>query len=197
MDLNKLKGHVPDSVIEQIPFVMEKYGIDTAERLAHFLGQSGHESGNFKAVNENLNYSGDRLAVIFPKYFKGKDVAPYNRNPQKIANLVYGNRMGNGDENSGDGYKYHGRGFIQLTGKDNYKAFGDSIGEDIVNNPDLVATKYPLASAAWFFAKNCLKKCDAGVDVATITAVTKCVNGGNIGLDDRIKHTTEFYNLLK
>ena len=196
MDLNKLKGHVPDAVIAQIPFIMGKYGIDTPVKLAHFLGQSCHESGNFSILNENLNYSAERLVIIFPKYFKGKDVTKYNHNPEKIANLVYGNRMGNGDENSGEGYKFHGRGFIQLTGKDNYKTFGASIGEDLVTNPDLVSSKYALASAAWFFSKNCLKKCE-GINVETITSVTKCINGGTIGLDDRIKHTTEFYNLLK
>ena len=196
MDLTKLKGHVPDSVIADIPFIMEKYQINTPARLAHFLGQAGHESGNFKVVKENLNYSADRLKVIFPKYFKDKDTASYNRNPEKIANLVYGNRMGNGDEKSGEGYKYHGRGFIQLTGKDNYKSFGTSIGEDLVANPELVATKYSLISAAWFFSKNCLKKSDAGVTKEAITAVTKSVNGGTIGLDDRIKHTLQFYKLL-
>jgi len=196
MDILKLKGHVPDTVISQLPFIMEKYGINTAIEIAHFLGQAGHESGNFKVVNENLNYSAERLMVIFPKYFRGKNTALYGRNPQKIANLVYGNRMGNGSEITGEGYKYRGRGYIQLTGKDNYKAFGLSIGEDIVNNPDLVSTKYPLVSAAWFFSKNCLSKCTA-IDDKTITAVTKCVNGGTIGLADRIKHTKEYYNLLK
>jgi len=196
MDLTKLKGIVPDSVIADIPFIMDKYQINNPARLAHFLGQAGHESGNFKVVNENLNYSGDRLKVIFPKYFKDKDTAAYDRNPEKIANLIYGNRMGNGDEKTGEGYKYHGRGYIQLTGKDNYKLFGTSIGEDVVSNPDLVATKYALISAAWFFNKNCLKNCDAGVTNEAITAVTKCVNGGTIGLDDRIKHTLEIYKLL-
>ena len=196
MNLDRLKGHIPDSVIAEIPLIMEKFGINTPLRLAHFLGQAGHESGNFRLVKENLNYSGDRLAVIFPKYFKGKDTAAYHRNPEKIANLVYGNRMGNGDEKSGEGFKFCGRGFIQLTGKDNYKAFGAAIGEDLVSNPELVATKYALTSAAWFFSKNCVKKCDAGIGDDVITAVTKCVNGGTIGLDDRKKHTKEFYNLL-
>lgn len=196
MNLQKLKGHIPDSVLAEIPLVMEKFGINTPYRLAHFLGQAGHESGNFKLVKENLNYSGDRLGVIFPKYFKDKDTAAYHRNPEKIANLVYGNRMGNGNEASGEGYKFCGRGYIQLTGKDNYKAFGASIGEDLTANPELVATKYALASAAWFFSKNCIKKCDAGVGDDVVTAVTKCVNGGTIGLEDRKKHTKEFYNLL-
>lgn len=198
MDLGKLKGHVPDSVIADIPMIMEKYGIDSALRLSHFLGQAGHESGNFKVVNENLNYSGDRLKVIFPKYFKDKDVTSYNRNPEKIANVVYASRMGNGAEATGEGYKFRGRGYIQLTGKDNYKAFGASIGEDLTSNPDLVASKYALASAAWFFSKNGLCAiADKGVTDDVITQITKRVNGGTIGLEDRIKHTKEFYNLLK
>lgn len=198
MDLSKLKGHVPDSVIADIPMIMEKYGIDTALKLAHFLGQAGHESGNFKVVNENLNYSGDRLKVIFPKYFKDKDVTAYNRNPEKIANVVYASRMGNGAEATGEGYKFRGRGYIQLTGKDNYKAFGASIGEDLTSNPDLVSTKYALASAAWFFSKNGLCAiAEKGIGDDIITQITKRVNGGTIGLEDRIKHTKEFYNLLK
>jgi len=198
MNLEKLKGIIPDSVLSQIPEIMTKFQINTPFRLAHFIGQAQHESGNFKLVKENLNYSGDRLKVIFPKYFKNKDVALYNRNPEKIANLVYGNRMGNGPENTGEGYKYHGRGFIQLTGKDNYKAFAASIGEDVVSNPDLVATKYALASAAWFFSKNGLNTiADKGVDTNTITTITKRINGGTIGLEERSHNTTKIYNLIK
>ena len=196
MDINKLKGHIPDSVIAMIPAVAEKFQIDSALRLAHFLAQCGHESGGFKLTQENLNYSAKGLNGIFKKYFPTEASAePYARNPQKIANKVYGGRMGNGLEASGDGWKYHGRGFIQLTGKDNYTAFGKAIGVDIVNNPDLVATQYPLLSAAWFFSKNCLAKCVDASD-ATVLAVTKCVNGGTIGLDDRKKHFNEFYSLL-
>ncbi len=198
MNLEKLKGIIPDSVISQIPEIMAKFQINTPFRLAHFIGQAQHESGNFKLVKENLNYSGDRLKVIFPKYFKDKNVALYNRNPEKIANLVYGNRMGNGAENTGEGYKYHGRGFIQLTGKDNYKAFATSIGEDVVSNPDLVATKYPLASAAWFFSKNGLNTiADKGIGNDIITTITKRINGGTIGLEERAHNTTKIYNLIK
>ena len=196
MDINKLKGHIPDSVIAQIPEVMIKFGIDTVIKLSHFLAQCGHESGGFKLTQENLNYGAKGLRSVFPKYFPTDALAAaYERKPEKIANKVYGGRMGNGDEASGDGWKYHGRGYIQLTGKDNYKAFTVSIGEDCVANPDLVATKYPLASAAWFFSKNCLKKATSN-DEASVTAVTKCVNGGTIGLPDRIKHFNEYYKLL-
>ena len=197
MDLTKLKGHVPDSVIEQIPTIQDKFEINTPIRLAHFLAQCGHESGNFKLVQENLNYGAKGLLGIFPKYFNAETAAAYERKPEKIANVVYANRMGNGDKASGDGWKFHGRGFIQLTGHDNYKAFSAVINEDCVANPDLVATKYPLASAAWFFHKNGLHKlADAGATDATVTTITKRVNGGTIGLEDRIKHFKEFHTLL-
>lgn len=197
MDINKLKGHVPDSVIAQLPETIEKFKFDTPIKLAHFLAQAGHESAGFKAVNENLNYGAKGLTSIFKKYFPTNDKALlYERKPEKIANLVYGNRMGNGPEASGDGYRYRGRGYIQLTGKDNYKAFDAVVAENILENPDLVATKYPLLSAAWFFSKNCLGKCTDASDAA-VTSVTKCVNGGTIGLPDRLKHFKEYYNLLK
>jgi len=196
LNLEKLKGHIPDSVIAQIPETAAKFKIDTALKLAHFLAQCGHESGGFKVVNENLNYSADGLKKIFPKYFPGNLSESYARNPEKIASKVYGGRMGNGAEETKEGFKFRGRGFIQLTGKDNYTAFGKAINEDVVGNPDLVSTKYPLLSAAWFFSKNCLHKCVDASD-ATVTSVTKCVNGGTIGLADRLKHFKEYYNLLK
>jgi putative chitinase len=197
MNLDKLKGHVPDTVIAQIPDVMTKFKIDTAVKLSHFLAQCGHESGGFKVVNENLNYGAKGLLGIFKKYFPTEDKAKlYERKPEKIANLVYGGRMGNGPEASGEGWKFRGRGYIQLTGKANYTEFDKVVTENIVENPDLVATKYPLLSAAWFFHKNCLSKCTDASDAA-VTAVTKCVNGGTIGLPDRLKHFKEYYELLK
>ena len=196
MDLSKLKGHVPDTVIAQIPDVMQKFGIDTPVEVAHFLAQCGHESGGFRVVNENLNYSAKGLQGIFKKYFPTSVLAEqYQRKPEKIANRVYASRMGNGDETSGEGFKFRGRGYIQLTGKQNYTAFGKAIGVDIAANPDLVATKYPLLSAAWFFSKNCLAKCKDASD-ASVLAVTKCVNGGTIGLADRQNHFKEYYHLL-
>jgi len=197
MDLSKLKGHIPDGVIAQIPEVMEKFKIDTAVKLSHFLAQCGHESGGFKAVNENLNYGAKGLLTIFKKYFPTEAKAKlYERKPEKIANLVYGGRMGNGAEATGEGYKFRGRGYIQLTGKANYTEFDKVVPENLVETPDLVATKYPLLSAAWFFHKNCLGKCIDASD-ASVLAVTKCVNGGTIGLPDRQKHFKEYYNLLK
>ena len=199
MDINKLKGHVPDAVIAQIPSVMSTFKIDTALRLSHFLAQCGHESAGFKAIQENLNYGAKGLLGIFKKYFPTEAKAlQYERKPEKIANLVYSSRMGNGDEASGDGYKFRGRGYIQLTGKNNYAAFGKAINEDITANPDLVSTKYPLLSAAWFWSSNSLNAlADKGADDASVTAITKRVNGGTIGLPDRIKHFKEYYTLLK
>ena len=195
--LDKLKGHLPDAVIAQIPDTAAKFGITNVLRLAHFLSQCGHESGGFKAVNENLNYSADGLKKIFPKYFPGNISESYARNPEKIASKVYGGRMGNGDEASKEGWKFRGRGYIQLTGKANYTAFDKLVEEDIIANPDLVATKYPLSSAAFFFQSNGLWSiCDKGADDATVTAVTKRVNGGTIGLADRLKHFKEYYSLL-
>jgi len=197
LNLAGLKGHVPDAVIAQIPDTAAKFNITNNLRLAHFLSQCGHESGGFKAVSENLNYSADGLKKIFPKYFPGNLNESYARQPEKIASRVYSSRMGNGDEASKEGYKFRGRGYIQLTGKSNYTAFAKFIGEDTVANPDLVATKYPLASAAFFFDSNKLWAiCDKGADDATVTAVTKRVNGGTIGLVDRIKHFKEYYAAL-
>jgi putative chitinase len=196
--LEKLKGHIPDSVISQIPDTAAKFGITNVLRLSHFLAQCGHESGGFKAVSENLNYSADGLKKIFGKYFPGSLNESYARQPEKIASRVYGNRMGNGDEASKEGWKFRGRGYIQLTGKSNYTEFDKFVDDDILGNPDLVSTKYPLMSAAWFFNKNGLWAiCDRGADDATVTSVTKRVNGGTIGLADRIKHFKEYYNLLK
>ena len=198
MKLDKLKGHIPDAVIAMLPDTIAKFELNTPLRLAHFLAQAGHESGGFKAVNENLNYGAKGLRGIFGKYFPTDEKAAlYERKPEKIANLVYGSRMGNGAEATGEGYKFRGRGYIQLTGKDNYKAFDAVVPENLLETPDLVATKYPLLSAAWFFHKNGLHKiADGGATDAVVTSVTKRVNGGTIGLPDRIKHFKEYYSLL-
>jgi len=198
LKLEKLKGHIPDAVIAMIPAVAQKFQIDSALRLAHFLAQCGHESGGFRLTKENLNYSAKGLNGIFKKYFPTLESAlPYERKPEKIANKVYGGRMGNGPEASGDGAKFCGRGYIQLTGKDNYTAFGKSIGEDVCANPQVVAEKYALLSAAWFFNKNGLHKmADGGASDTVVTSITKRVNGGTIGLPDRIKHFKEYYHLL-
>ena len=198
MNLEKLKGHIPDNVILMLPDTITKFELNTPLRLAHFLAQAGHESGGFKAVTENLNYGAKGLRGIFGKYFPTDAKAVlYERKPEKIANLVYGGRMGNGAETTGEGYKFRGRGYIQLTGKDNYTAFDKMVKENILEQPDLVATKYPILSAAWFFHKNGLHKiADGGATDAVVTSVTRRVNGGTIGLADRIKHFKEFYSLL-
>jgi len=196
-DISKLKGHVPDVVIAQIPDTAKKFNINTPLRLAHFLAQCGHESAGFTATTENLNYSALGLKGTFKKYFPTDALAnAYARQPEKIANRVYASRMGNGDEKSGDGYKYRGRGYIQLTGKQNYSTFSQSIADpEVITNPTKVATNYQLLSAAWFFQR-CLSKCDIGPSREVVTAVTKLVNGGTIGLEDRIKHFNEYYKLL-
>jgi putative chitinase len=198
LKLDKLKGHIPDAVIAMIPDTAAKFQINTPLRLAHFLAQCGHESGGFKATSENLNYSAKGLMGIFKKYFPTEALAnAYQRNPQKIANKVYANRMSNGDEASGDGFKFRGRGYIQLTGKANYTLFGKAIGEDMTVNPDAVSGKYALLSAAWFWSNNGLNKlADGGSTDAVVTTITKRVNGGTIGLADRIKHFKEYYHLL-
>jgi putative chitinase len=163
-------------------------------RAAHFFAQTAHESGNFKAFSENLNYSADGLQKIFGKYFDAASAAKAARNPEKIANRVYANRMGNGNEASGDGWKYRGRGALQLTGKDNYKAFADYLKKpEIMDNPDLVATEYSFESAIFFFEKNKLWAiCDQGINDAAITSLTKRINGGTHGLDDRKEKTKKF-----
>ena len=198
LKLEKLKGHVPDAVIAMIPDTAQKFQINTPLRLAHFLAQCGHESGGFKATQENLNYSAKGLRGIFGRYFPTDALAEqYQRKPEMIASRVYGGRMGNGAEPTKEGYKFRGRGYIQLTGKDNYTAFGKAINEDVISNPDLVSSKYALLSAAWFFSKNGLHRmADEGSSDAVVTKITRRVNGGTIGLADRIKHFKEYYSLL-
>jgi len=198
LKLEKLRGHIPDAVIAQIPDTASKFNINTPLRLAHFLAQCGHESGGFKVTSENLNYSAKGLMGIFKKYFPTQQLAEaYQRQPQKIANKVYASRMDNGNESSGDGFKFRGRGYIQLTGRANYTAFGKAINEDIANNPDVVSGKYALLSAAWFWSKNGLNTlADGGSTDQVVTSITKRVNGGTIGLADRIKHFKEYYHLL-
>jgi putative chitinase len=198
MNLEKLRGHVPDAVIAQIPAVIDTFGVNTSLRLAHFLAQCGHESGGFRLTQENLNYSAKGLMGIFKKYFPNQALADaYARKPEKIANRVYGGRMGNGLEASGEGYKFRGRGYIQLTGKQNYTAFDLAVEDDILANPDLVSSKHALASAAWFWKKNGLNQiADTGSSSEVVTKITKRVNGGTIGLPDRIKHFQEYHALL-
>jgi putative chitinase len=165
-------------------------------RAAHFFAQCAHESGNFKAFSENLNYGAKGLRTTFGKYFQTEGIAKnYERQPQRIANRAYANRMGNGDEASGEGFAYKGRGPLQLTGKNNYRAFGKYIGreQEILDNPDLVATELGFESALWFFDANKLWGiCDQGINDAAILALTKRINGGTHGLDDRKLKTKKY-----
>lgn len=199
VDISKLEHRIPKHVMAELPDTMAKFNINTPLRLAHFLSQCAHESGSFSLTRENLSYSADRLMVIFPKYFPTIEVAKqYERNQVKIGSRVYANRMGNGDEKSEEGYKFRGRGYIQLTGKDNYKAFDKFVTEDIVAEPELVSSKYPLMSAAWFFDKNNLwKLCDVGAGEDVVKNVTKRVNGGMHGYDDRLKKFKMFLGFVQ
>ena len=171
----------------------------TPIRAAHFFAQTSHETGGFKAFSENLNYSAQGLQGIFGKYFPGTLEESYARQPEKIANRVYADRMGNGNEASGDGWKYRGRGALQLTGKANYEAFAKYLGHnEVLENPDLVATKYAFESAMFFFERNKLWTiCDQGINDAAILALTKRINGGTHGLEDRKAKTYKYYQYVK
>jgi len=197
-DINRLRGRVPAIVLDELPGVIAYFSINTKPRLAHFLAQTAHESGRFKYVRENLSYSTTRLKAIFSKYFPTDEIRrKYAHNPQLIGNVAYANRIGNGPPESGDGYRYRGRGYIQVTGRANYAQFDKHVPEDIINNPDLVASKYPLLSAAWFWDSRRLNTiADRGVNDEVVTAVTKLVNGGTNGLHDRISLFHYYHSVL-
>lgn len=171
----------------------------TPIRAAHFFAQTSHETGGYKLFTENLNYSATGLQGIFGKYFPGNLEESYARQPEKIASRVYASRMGNGDESSKDGWKFRGRGALQLTGKANYEAFAKYLNKpEIMVNPDLVATTYSFESAMFFFDKNKLWSiCDQGITDAAILSLTKRINGGTNGLDDRNTKTYKYYTYVK
>lgn len=205
LDVTKLAGIIPDRVLNCLtPDFLKTAGIDGKLRLSNFLGQTEEETGKFSVEVENLNYNGISLMRVFHTHFKDVNKAiSYEHQPEKIANRVYANRNGNGDEASGDGWKFRGRGDLQVTGKGNYKAFQDwlaikGITVDLINNPDLLATPpYDLLSAAWFFSQKGLWTiCDKGVDIATVTTVTEKVNGGTTNLQARYNYTQQIYNAL-
>jgi putative chitinase len=186
-----------EAMVVQLP----QFEVTTAKRVAAFAAQCAHESADFTTLQENLNYSADALNKLFGKYFAaaGRDAAPYHRKPEMIANVIYANRMGNGDTASGEGYKFRGRGPIQLTGKANYHAFATDFFEDpetVMNDPDLVTDDVPtsLYSALWFWNKNKLNKY---ADASDIKGMTKVINGGYIGLEDRIKHYNHAIEILE
>lgn len=198
MSIENLKGVIPKSVMEELPSVMTKFKINTVLRLAHFLSQCHHESAGFTAIRENLNYSKDGLLKTFPKYFTPHEANLYAHDKIAIGSRVYANRMGNGNEASHEGHKFSGKGYLQLTGKSNYECLDAFVDDDVVVSPDLVATKYPLLSAAWFFdANGLLSIADQGGRVETITVITKRINGGTNGLNERIALFNEYYKLLK
>jgi putative chitinase len=175
--------------------IAKHYGL-SAKRAAHLLGQASHESGGFKLVRENLNYSPETMVRVWPTRFKTvAEAGPFARNPKALADKVYSNRMGNGE---GEGHVYIGRGFLQLTGKDNYKAFAaDMDAPEIMKDPELVETKYAFETALWFFQKNGLFDiADKGVSDDVIKQITKRVNGGYVGLDHRIKETRKIWDWL-
>jgi putative chitinase len=178
---------------EPLQETFEKYQINTPQRQACFIGQCMHESGGFKFLKENLNYSAKALMATWPSRFPDMDMAEkYERQPEKIANKVYSGRMGNTED--GDGAKYIGRGLIQLTGKDNYMAFGEAIGEDLVSNPQLVEQpRYAALSAGWFWNKRGLNTLADAMDVTTMTVR---INGGRIGIDDRIAKINKAIDIL-
>lgn len=188
--------HIDDHWLEPLNDTFHRYQINTPLRMAAFIGQCAHESGNFKVLQENLNYSAEGLCRVWPSRFPTLESAkPYHRNPDKIADKVYGGRMGNGTEETGEGSLYKGRGLIQLTGKDNYRLASDALGEDFVVSPDLVCGfKYASLTAGWFWNKRNLNK---EADAKDYTAMTKKINGGTIGLEDRIKHINHALDVLK
>jgi putative chitinase len=196
--IENLRGKIPDAVLSQLPETIASFNINNVLRLSHFLAQCGHESAGFKDVEEKLSYSAQRLREVFPKIFTGNLSESYARNPAKTASRAYANIIGNGDEASGDGFKFRGRGFIQLTGRANYRDFSRYIGEDMEINPDLVATKYPLSSAAFYFSSRKLWPiCDQGATKEVVASVTRKVNAKLLGLQDRINHFNEYYALLR
>lgn len=185
-----------DEWYSAMSLLFPKYEINTPARIAGFVAQCGHESQNFKTLEENLNYSAEGLNRTFPKYFvkAGRDAQAYHRQPEKIANVVYANRMGNGDTASGEGWKFRGRGVIQLTGKDNYSRFAKYVGKSIDETIEYLKTKQgALESACWFWKTNGLNEI---ADSGDIVAMTKRINGGTIGLEDRQKHYTHALAVL-
>lgn len=200
INLQKKIGATPDGIFgaETLKKASAYFGF-TPERASHFFGQCSHESGGFKLFTENLNYSASGLIKTWKTRFNETNAKAYAYKPELIANRAYSNRMGNADESSGDGWKYRGRGAIQLTGKINYTAFADYMkNTQILINPDLVATEYAFESALFFFNKNNLWSiCDKGVNTITITKLTQKINGGSNGLQDRIRKTNEYYNLIR
>lgn len=195
---NKVKPILPPNVFIELPKTVFEFKIDTPVRLSHFLSQCAHESGNWRFVEENLNYSKEALMSVFRRYFPDERTASeYARKPQKIANRVYSNRMGNGSPETNDGWNYRGRGYIQLTGRDNYSRFNRFVPEDVIQFPELVSQRYALTSAGWFWSVNDLNRlADNGSSEDVVRQITRRINGGFNGLDDRLRKFNQYYTIL-
>ena len=197
--LEQLKQLIPtNQYVEQwheaLEQLLPEYEIDTPHRIAAFIAQCSHESGGFTSLKENLNYRAETLRKVFPKYFTESSAQQFAGQQEAIANRVYANRMGNGSEESGDGYRYCGRGLIQLTGKDNYQNFADSLEMNVEELPDYLGTfEGAVQSACWFWENNNLNQ---WADKGDIVTLTKRINGGTIGLEDRIKHYEHALHVL-
>ena len=189
----------PDDWYESMCEALPQYNINTVPRVASFIAQCAHESGGFSMLEENLNYKAATLTRIWPQRYPAGIAEQYAGKPELIANKSYGGRMGNGPESSGDGWKFRGRGALQLTGKANYEAFAKYLGNDeVLKNPDTVATKYAFESAMFFFERNKLWTiCDKGINDAAILELTKRINGGTHGLEDRNAKTKKYYEYVK
>lgn len=186
--------NIVDALVNSIDMLGSEYQIDTPLKMSHFLAQTAHESGGFRLMEENLNYSADRLIAVFPKYFRNIDARSYHRQPEKIANRVYANRMGNGDEETGDGYMFRGRGLIQLTGRNNYTLYAEENNLDLDSAVEYLTTpEGAVASAGWFWNRNDINEL---AEEDNVRAVTKRINGGHHGLQERIKYTDKFKDLL-
>lgn len=197
----QLRRAIPDAkessiekYYEPLLAAMEHYSINTKNRIAAFLANLAHESAAFNTIEENLNYSAQRLMAVWPKHFRGRNTALYHHQPQKIANVVYANRMGNGDKSSGDGWRYRGRGLIQLTGKNNYQMFSKAIDADIVNNPDWIFTpEGATISAGWFWNS---RKLNQLADAGDLKEITRKINGGYHGHAERVRRYNHIRKVL-
>ena len=186
--------HIGEQWVDALNETFQRFGIVTPAQQASFIGQCGHECGNFKVLEENLNYRAETLMKLWPKRFDAAKAQACARNPKLIANTVYSSRMGNRDEASGDGYRFRGRGCIQLTGSANYHHAGKALGVDFIMEPDLVATPmYAALTAGWFWDTH---KLNQYADTQDYKTMTKKINGGFIGLEDRIKHITHALQVL-